>query len=119
MFTVEERDALRERVLRLAEEDARVVAGAAVGSLALGGGDRYSDLDLTFSVADEAPVATVLDEWTRTLVDELDAVHLTDLERQSDDVPRVSAAECAAVRPLDDAGDGVPCPQSTISAAVR
>ncbi len=81
MFTVEDRDALRERVLRLAEEDARVVAGAAVGSLALGGGDRYSDLDLTFSIADGNQVATVLDDWSRTLVAELEAVHLTDLER--------------------------------------
>jgi hypothetical protein len=27
------------------------------------------------------PVAVVLDDWTRTLVDELDAVHLADLER--------------------------------------
>ncbi len=68
-------------MLRLAEEDDRAVAGAAVGSLALGGGDRHSDLDLTFGVADGVPVADVLDDWTRTLVDELDAVHLVDLER--------------------------------------
>ena len=81
MFTVEQRDALHERVLRLAHEDARVVAGAAVGSLALGGGDRFSDLDLTFAVADDASVADVLDDWSRTLVDELDAVRLADLER--------------------------------------
>ena len=37
MFTVEQRDALRERVLRLAKEDERIVAGAAVGSLAVDG----------------------------------------------------------------------------------
>jgi predicted nucleotidyltransferase len=81
VFTVEQRDALRERVLALAEQDRRVVAGAAVGSLAVGGGDRFSDLDLTFAVADEVPVADVLDDWTRTLGDELVAVHLLDLER--------------------------------------
>ena len=81
MFTVEQRDALRERVLRLAEADERVVAGAAVGSLALDGGDRFSDLDLTFAIADEVPVAEVLAAWTRTLADELGAVHLTDVER--------------------------------------
>jgi len=81
VFTVEQRDALRERLLRLAEEDERVVAGAAVGSLAVDGGDRFSDLDLTFGIADHVPVADVLDDWTRTLVDELDAVHLADLER--------------------------------------
>ena len=80
MFTVEQRDALRDRVLRLAEEDERVVAGAAVGSLAVDGGDRFSDLDLTFGIAEPATVADVLDAWTRTLVDEHDAVHLIDLE---------------------------------------
>ena len=81
MFTVEQRDALREYLLQLAEEDARVVAGAAVGSLAVDGGDRFSDLDLTFGIADHVPVADVLNDWTRTLIDELDAVHLADLER--------------------------------------
>ena len=81
MFTVEQRDALRERVLRLAKEDVRVVAGAAVGSLAMDGGDRFSDLDLTFGIADHVQVDDVLDDWTRTLIDELDAVQLGELER--------------------------------------
>lgn len=81
MFTLAQRDALRECVLQLAEEDERVVAGAVVGSLALGGGDRFSDLDLTFGIADEVPVADVLNDWTRTLIAELDAVHLADPER--------------------------------------
>jgi len=81
VFTVEQRDALREHLLRLAEEDEHVVAGAAVGSLAVDGGDRFSDLDLTFGIADHVPVADVLNDWTRTLIDELDAVHLADLER--------------------------------------
>ena len=81
MFTVEQRDALRRHVLRLADEDERVVAGAVVGSLAVDGADRFSDLDLTFGLADPVPVAVVLDDWTRTFVDELDAIHLVDLER--------------------------------------
>jgi len=81
VFTVEQRDALREHLLRLAEKDERVVAGAAVGSLAVDRGDRFSDLDLTFGIADHVPVADVLDDWTRTLSDELEAVHLADLER--------------------------------------
>ena len=82
MFTVEQRDALRDHVLQLAEEDERVVAGAAVGSLAVdGGGDQFSDLDLTFGIADHVPTAEVLDDWTRTLIGERDAVHLVDLER--------------------------------------
>jgi len=81
VFTVEQRDALRERLLRLAEEDERVVAGATVGSLAVDQGDLFSDLDLTFGVDDRVPVSDVLNDWTHTLVDELDAVHLADLER--------------------------------------
>jgi hypothetical protein len=81
VFTVAQRDALRERVLRLADADERIVAGAVVGSFAVDAGDRFSDLDLTFGVAGDAAVVAVLDDWTRTLRDELDAVHLVDLER--------------------------------------
>jgi hypothetical protein len=81
VFTVEQRDALRGRVLRLAEQDERVVAGALVGSLAVDGGDRFSDVDLTFGIADEVQVADVLEDWTRSLIDELGAVRLVDLER--------------------------------------
>ena len=81
MFTVEQRDDLRERVLQLAHGDERVVAGALVGSLAVGTGDAYSDLDLTFGVAEEAQVADVLDDWTVTLSDDLAAVQLADLLR--------------------------------------
>jgi len=84
MFTVEQRDALREHVLRLARDDGRVVAGAVVGSLAVdGGGDRFSDLDLTFAVADHVPVAEVLDDWTRALVEQEHALQLADLARGS------------------------------------
>jgi len=79
MFSVSDRDRIRDYVLQLAASDARVVAGAVVGSLALSGGDRWSDLDLTFAVADNVPVPDVLEDWTRKLVQELDAVHLFDL----------------------------------------
>jgi hypothetical protein len=81
VFTVEQRNALCEHLLQLAEKDERVVAGGVVGSLAVDGGDRFSDLDLTFGIADLVPVAEVLDDWTRTLIGERDAVHLVDLER--------------------------------------
>ena len=81
MFTVEERDALVRRVLRDADEDERVVAGAVVGSLAVDAADRFSDVDLTFGVADHVRVADVLEDWARTLIHELDAVPLAQLER--------------------------------------
>jgi hypothetical protein len=81
LFTVEERDALRDRVLSIAQNDVRVVAGAIVGSLALGGGDRFSDLDLTFAIVDDVPVTAVLEDWTATLKDDASAAVLVDLER--------------------------------------
>jgi len=79
VFSVDERDRVRERVLELARGDARVVAGAVVGSLAHGGGDRWSDLDLTFAITEGTSVSDVLGDWTERLEDELDAVHLFDL----------------------------------------
>jgi len=79
MFSIKDRDLVRDYVLQLAASDTRVVAGAAVGSLALGGGDRWSDLDLTFAVADKWPVLDVLEDWTHNLVGKFDAVHLFDL----------------------------------------
>jgi len=78
VFTVAERDALRDRVVELAQADPRVVSGALVGSLAVGG-DELSDLDLTFGVADGTPVAHVLADWTGTITDEFGAVVLFDL----------------------------------------
>ena len=79
LFSVEERNRVRDRVLALAASDPRVVAGAVVGSLALHEGDRWSDLDLTFAVVDGVPVLDVLDDWTHTLAGEFHAVTLFDL----------------------------------------
>src|SRR5437588_7329326 len=79
LFSVDDRDRLRDRVLELAASDPRVVAGALVGSLAAGEGDRWSDLDLTFALADDVSVSDVLDAWTCALVEEFDAVRLFDL----------------------------------------
>jgi hypothetical protein len=78
-FTSEDRERVRGRVLELADADERVVAGAVVGSLALDEGDAFSDLDLTFAVAEGVAVEPVLGDWTRTLVDELFAVQLFDI----------------------------------------
>jgi hypothetical protein len=63
----------------MARDDPRVVAAAEVGSLALGGGDRWSDLDLTFGVADGVSLDDLLEDWTLRLTRELGAAHLFDL----------------------------------------
>jgi len=79
MYTVEYRNQIHERVLQIAAVDPRVVAGAAVGSLALEEGDRWSDLDLTFGVSDEHSMFDVLEDWTHRLETEFNAVQLFDL----------------------------------------
>lgn len=82
MFTVEERDRVRERLLEMAHADARIVAGAEIGALAQGG-DRWSDLDLTFGVAGSAKVDDVLADWSADVTREFDAAHLFDLPFQT------------------------------------
>jgi hypothetical protein len=79
MFTVDERDRVRDKVLEMASSDPRVVAGAVLGSLAHDEGDRWSDLDIMFAVHDEVPVTEVLEDWGRTIVRDLAAVRLFDL----------------------------------------
>jgi predicted nucleotidyltransferase len=79
MFSVEERDAARAFVLKMASGDSRIAAAAVVGSFARGAADRWSDLDLTFAVADDVPLGDVLGDWTRQLEAALDAVPLWDL----------------------------------------
>jgi hypothetical protein len=56
-----------------------VVAGAVVGSLAHQPGDRWSDLDLTFAVADSVHPHDVLEDWSVRLATEFGAVRLFDL----------------------------------------
>lgn len=79
MFTIGDRDRVRDRVLDMASSDPRIVAGAVVGSQAHDEGDRWSDVDLMFAVADDVPVGEVLESWTETVVREFGAVHLFDL----------------------------------------
>ena len=79
MFNIQDRNKIHDYVLNLAHSDPRVVAGAVVGSLALSEGDRWSDLDLTFGVADDVPIQEVLEDWTIVIIDVFQAVHLFDL----------------------------------------
>lgn len=78
MFSVEDRERVTDRLVEEAHADPRVIATAAIGSSA-NGGDRWSDIDLTFSVAGEVPIEEVLTDWTRWLESEFDAEVLFDL----------------------------------------
>jgi hypothetical protein len=77
MFIEKERDAVRQRLFDLAAEDAAISGAAITGSLATGGGDRWSDIDLAFAVA--GPLGATLDRWTARLYQDFDAIHHWDL----------------------------------------
>jgi len=79
MFSIQDRNLVRDHVLQLATSDSRVVAGAVVGSLALSNGDRWSDLDLTFAVADDFSISDILEDWTQNILKEFNATQLFDL----------------------------------------
>jgi hypothetical protein len=77
MFSMEERDRVREQLLSLAEADDSIVGAAFTGSQAVGDSDRWSDIDLVLAVRGE--LTPVLDRWTRWLYGELGAQHHWDL----------------------------------------
>jgi hypothetical protein len=79
MFTKQDRDRVYEEILSWARSDPRVVAAAVVGSLATQPGDRWSDLDLTFGIADETSIPDVLNTWSERLLKSFDAAALFDL----------------------------------------
>jgi hypothetical protein len=79
VFTPQERDRVRQQIVEWANADARVVAGAIVGSLAHTPGDRFSDIDLTFGVRDDCPTSEVMEDWTQRLTSDVDAIQLFDL----------------------------------------
>lgn len=79
MFTATERERVQQRLVEIAESDPRIVAAALVGSLAAGQADEWSDIDITLGVDESFAVADVLDDWSRTMSDEFNAVALLDL----------------------------------------
>lgn len=83
MFTVEQRDHVRARVLELARTDPRVTAGALTGSTAVGAEDEWSDIDVAFGIADGISPEAVLDDWTGVLGREFGALDHFDLRSGS------------------------------------
>lgn len=77
MFSTEERERVRERLLESAAADDAVVGAAVTGSLAAGGGDRWSDIDLV--LATHGPPDDTLQRWTRWLHREFGVLHHWDL----------------------------------------
>jgi hypothetical protein len=74
MFTPEEREQLRSKLVLAAEADSRIIAAAYTGSAAAGTLDNWSDIDLALSLAPNATLGDVLDGWTRLMYDDNGAV---------------------------------------------
>jgi hypothetical protein len=77
VFSVEERDAVRARLLELAGADPAVLGAAVTGSHATGDADRWSDVDLALGI--DGPLGEAMRRWTRHLYDEFAALHHWDL----------------------------------------
>ncbi len=79
MYTVEEREQLREKLVAAARADPRISGAAVTGSAALGASDRWSDLDLAFGISDPAGLREALSEWTSAMYRDHGALHHVDV----------------------------------------
>lgn len=78
VYSVEDRDRIRDLLVAKAHADPEIIAAALIGSTVTGG-DRWSDLDLTFGVAPGVAIDDLVARWTADVVAEFDAVVLFDL----------------------------------------
>lgn len=79
VFTPERRARTRTALIEHAQQDPRISGAAVTGSSARGEEDRWSDIDLFFAVASDAPVEGVLEDWREHLYREFGALHHFDL----------------------------------------
>jgi hypothetical protein len=79
LFTAEERARVRSELLAHARKDCRISGAAITGSAAVGGEDRWSDIDLAFGVSDGAQVSRVLSDWTAHVYEQHGALHHLDI----------------------------------------
>lgn len=81
VFSVEEREHLRARLVSAARADPRVTAAALTGSAATGKLDRWSDIDLALRLDAGADESEVVLDWTGRMYGRHDAVHHLDVWR--------------------------------------
>jgi hypothetical protein len=79
MYTIEERERLREALVVTARADPRISGAAITGSAAVGASDRWSDLDLAFGFAEPAQMADALSDWTDLMYRDHGALHHMDV----------------------------------------
>jgi len=78
-FSTQERTTLLNYLLELAQADDRVSGGALVGSYSDDKQDEWSDLDISFGIADGIDHAAVLNEWTLALQGDFEVAHHFDV----------------------------------------
>src|SRR3954470_5977317 len=81
MFTADQREQTRQRLLALAEQDDEILGAAITGSHAAGTEDAWSDIDLAFGIRGDLPPA--LARWSAVLERDFGALHHWDLPWES------------------------------------
>lgn len=80
-FKETERTALSDYILKLGQQDARVMGGAFVGSFSSDAQDPWSDLDISFGIDSGASPRNVLEEFTDQIAKDWQVVHHFDVAR--------------------------------------
>jgi len=79
VFSIAEREALRDRLIAAARSDDRITAAAVVGSGADGGEDAWSDIDLALRLADGLEPDDIAAEWTTRIYQSAGAIDHVDV----------------------------------------
>lgn len=79
MFTSEQREALRSKIVQSARADPRITGGAITGSASLGQEDRWSDVDLAFGVREGDAIQSTLEDFTALMYREFEVIHHLDV----------------------------------------
>jgi len=79
VFSIPERDALRDRLIAAARADGRITAAAVLGSGATDGEDAWSDIDLALRLADGLEPDDVAGEWTTRIYESASVVDHLDV----------------------------------------
>lgn len=74
VFSIRERDELRDRLIVAARADDRIIAAAVVGSGARDAEDAWSDIDLALRLGDGLDLNGVADDWTARMYESAGAV---------------------------------------------
>ncbi|MFC5260767.1 nucleotidyltransferase domain-containing protein [Kribbella qitaiheensis] len=82
MFSVRDREQLRDELVAAAKADSRIGGAALTGSGAAGTEDEWSDIDLAFGLVEGADQGEVIADWTTRMYREHGCVHHMDMARR-------------------------------------